>query len=151
MEPSTWPRSSSTSSMLHTLLHQRLLQHPMPPLPPPSPFKPVPACHSPLPCLPFATVPAGHTLRLLQFPSTLEKGLSKLISLKESFGGLASQMTRMLGGPGSDNLMDQMMGKLDVLKVGREGGGGWRGAHGLCNPSGIMRYVAGMERNSKPL
>lgn len=38
--------------------------------------------------------PAGHTLRLLQFPSTLEKGLAKLISLKESFGGVASQVRK---------------------------------------------------------
>lgn len=34
---------------------------------------------------------AGHTLRLLQFPSTLEKGLAKLMSLKESFGGMIGQ------------------------------------------------------------
>lgn len=28
----------------------------------------------------------------LQFPSTLEKGLNKLMSLKESFGGMVSQV-----------------------------------------------------------
>lgn len=40
----------------------------------------------------FDTAPTGHTLRLLQFPSTLEKGLAKIMSLKNRFGGLLSQV-----------------------------------------------------------
>ena len=40
----------------------------------------------------FDTAPTGHTLRLLQFPSTLEKGLSKFMALKSRFGGLFSQV-----------------------------------------------------------
>lgn len=40
----------------------------------------------------FDTAPTGHTLRLLQFPSTLEKGLSKIMSLKSRFGGLLGQV-----------------------------------------------------------
>jgi len=31
------------------------------------------------------------TLARMQFPSTLEKGLNKLMSLKDSFGGMVSQ------------------------------------------------------------
>lgn len=40
----------------------------------------------------FDTAPTGHTLRLLQFPSTLEKGLAKMMALRNRFGGLISQV-----------------------------------------------------------
>lgn len=40
----------------------------------------------------FDTAPTGHTLRLLQFPATLEKGLNKMMSLRNKFGGLMSQV-----------------------------------------------------------
>lgn len=55
----------------------------------------------------------------LQFPTTLEKGLSKLISLKDSFGGMLSGVSRMMGagGPGGEDMIDQMLGKVEQLKV----------------------------------
>lgn len=67
-------------------------------------------------CIIFDTAPTGHTLRLLQFPSMLEKGLGKLMSLKDSFGGLLSTASSMLGGPGSEDMLSQSMNKLESLK-----------------------------------
>lgn len=64
----------------------------------------------------FDTAPTGHTLRLLQFPTTLEKGLSKLMSLKESFGGALSSVTRLLGSQGADDAMEQLTSKFTQLK-----------------------------------
>jgi arsenite-transporting ATPase len=66
-------------------------------------------------CIVFDTAPTGHTLRLLQFPSTLEKGLNKLMSLKDSFGGMVSQVSRMVA-PGGEDMVDQLMGKVEQLK-----------------------------------
>ncbi|KAI8025199.1 ATPase ARSA2 [Camellia lanceoleosa] len=63
----------------------------------------------------FDTAPTGHTLRLLQFPSTLEKGLVKMMSLKNKFGGLISQMTRLFGG-GDEFGEDAILGKLEGMK-----------------------------------
>ncbi|GJQ92920.1 ATPase ARSA2-like protein [Tanacetum coccineum] len=63
----------------------------------------------------FDTAPTGHTLRLLQFPSTLEKGLDKMMSLKNKFGGLISQATRMFG-MGEEFGEDAILGKLESMK-----------------------------------
>lgn len=68
-------------------------------------------------CIVFDTAPTGHTLRLLQFPTTLEKGLAKLMSLKESFGGLLSTASSMIAGPGGDDMIEQAMSRLETLKT----------------------------------
>ena len=34
----------------------------------------------------FDTAPTGHTLRLLDFPKILDKGIKKMIELREKFG-----------------------------------------------------------------
>ena len=52
----------------------------------------------------FDTAPTGHTLRLLNFPNILEKGLVKLIELKDKFGGMFAQVQNMMsqnGQPGA--------------------------------------------------
>ncbi|EYU32037.1 hypothetical protein MIMGU_mgv1a012717mg [Erythranthe guttata] len=66
-------------------------------------------------CIVFDTAPTGHTLRLLQFPSTLEKGLAKIMSLKSRFGGLLGQMTRLFG-LGDEFGEDAILGKLEGMK-----------------------------------
>ncbi|KAF9687768.1 hypothetical protein SADUNF_Sadunf02G0127400 [Salix dunnii] len=70
-------------------------------------------------CIVFDTAPTGHTLRLLQFPSTLEKGLQKVMSLKSKFGGLISQMTRLFGIDdefGEDAILGRLEGMKDVIE-----------------------------------
>ncbi|KAM7508709.1 hypothetical protein LguiA_019162 [Lonicera macranthoides] len=63
----------------------------------------------------FDTAPTGHTLRLLQFPSTLEKGLATVMSLKNKFGGMLTQMTRLFG-VGDEFADDAILGKLEGMK-----------------------------------
>ncbi|KVH89150.1 Anion-transporting ATPase-like domain-containing protein [Cynara cardunculus var. scolymus] len=63
----------------------------------------------------FDTAPTGHTLRLLQFPSTLEKGLARMMTLKSKFGGLLGQMSRMFG-VGDELGEDAILGRLESMK-----------------------------------
>ena len=68
-------------------------------------------------CIVFDTAPTGHTLRLLQFPATLEKGLSKLMQLRGTFGGAISQIGSLLGA-NMDEMQNQLLGRLEELKAG---------------------------------
>ncbi|MCD9640429.1 ATPase get3a [Datura stramonium] len=85
----------------------------------------------------FDTAPTGHTLRLLQFPSTLEKGLAKVMSLRNKFGGVISQMSRIFGVDtefGEDAILGKLEGMKDIIEqVNRQfkdpgAGSGMRGS-----------------------
>ncbi|XP_059302830.1 ATPase GET3A-like [Lycium ferocissimum] len=70
-------------------------------------------------CIVFDTAPTGHTLRLLQFPSTLEKGLAKVMSLRNKFGGVISQMSRIFGVDtefGEDAILGKLEGMKDIIE-----------------------------------
>eukprot|EP00978_Attheya_sp_CCMP212_P014533 scaffold37059_cov57-Attheya_sp.AAC.4 len=65
----------------------------------------------------FDTAPTGHTLRLLSFPTILEKALGKVMELKDRFGGLIGQASAMFGAQGSPGQMqDMLMGRLEETR-----------------------------------
>lgn len=67
-------------------------------------------------CIVFDTAPTGHTLRLLQFPTMLEKGLAKLMALRGALGGALSQVGALLGAD-LDSMQAQLVGRLEELKA----------------------------------
>jgi Anion-transporting ATPase len=68
-------------------------------------------------CIVFDTAPTGHTLRLLQFPTVLQKGLNKLMDMKNMFGGALDAMAAMMGPQGFEGAQNQAMEKLEAMKV----------------------------------
>lgn len=66
----------------------------------------------------FDTAPTGHTLRLLSFPTILEKALGKVMDLKDRFGGLIGQASAMFGAGGNPGqLQDQLIGRLEETRA----------------------------------
>jgi hypothetical protein len=65
----------------------------------------------------FDTAPTGHTLRLLSFPTILEKALGKIMELKDRFGGLIGQALSMTGGGNPGATQDAIVGRLEETRA----------------------------------
>jgi len=66
----------------------------------------------------FDTAPTGHTLRLLSFPTILEKAFSKVWELKDRFGGILGQATALMSGGNNPQLaQEQLLGKLEETRA----------------------------------
>lgn len=64
----------------------------------------------------FDTAPTGHTLRFLQFPTVLEKGLGKLMQLSQQFGPMLNNLIGARGGLPNGQSFDEMIGKMKELE-----------------------------------
>ena len=66
----------------------------------------------------FDTAPTGHTLRLLNFPNTVESGLGKILRVKNQFAPFINQVSSFLGMEGfsSDSMMSKLEGLLPLIR-----------------------------------
>lgn len=68
----------------------------------------------------FDTAPTGHTLRLLSFPTILEKAFAKVWELKDRFGGIIGQATALMAGGAGGNpalAQEQLLGRLEETRA----------------------------------
>ena len=63
----------------------------------------------------FDTAPTGHTLRLLSFPTLLEKGLSKFFSIKQNMCGALQLVNSIGGNPFEENSLNARLEELKAI------------------------------------
>jgi arsenite-transporting ATPase len=71
----------------------------------------------PLPLVYLLNVATGHTLRLLSFPTILENALSKVMELRDRFGGLISQATALFSGGSPGQMQEMLLGRLEETRA----------------------------------
>ncbi len=65
----------------------------------------------------FDTAPTGHTLRLLNFPELLDRGIEKILTLKSKFSNLVGKFEGMFGSKEElESTYDQLFSKLEKMK-----------------------------------
>jgi arsenite-transporting ATPase len=64
----------------------------------------------------FDTAPTGHTLRLLALPGMLDKAIAKILTLRDSLGGMLGPMQAMMGGGENGLNQEALFAQLDNLK-----------------------------------
>jgi len=63
----------------------------------------------------FDTAPTGHTLRLLSFPTIMDKALDKILALKNRFSGIFTQFAGMFGGANANP--DALLEKFEQMRT----------------------------------
>jgi arsenite-transporting ATPase len=63
----------------------------------------------------FDTAPTGHTLRLLAFPSVMEKAFEVMTKLKDRFSGIINQVTALMGNAAA--AQESIMAKMEDTKL----------------------------------
>jgi len=64
----------------------------------------------------FDTAPTGHTLRFLQFPTVMEKALSKISQLSRQFGPMLNGFLGAGGRLPNGQNMDELIEKMETLR-----------------------------------
>jgi len=65
----------------------------------------------------FDTAPTGHTLRLLSFPTVLEKAFAKFMQIKDKFGSIFKQVTGLMGSTAPAGSEEKLLAKLEATKT----------------------------------